>query len=245
MLLNRLITPGPVTSITLSGLGVIRSLLTAAGGLELVGGEGGAVSGQQLEGGAGSQLLRRETVSFGVVDRVNPVASTSLLNVLLSSENARKTNNIGIALLIRLAQLRLKVLFDPESRLKDVMQLGKVYDSIQSTMLLLLEFLSTPRDWKQGREADDLVETYASNIPPLSVLLDREDGYGIDATAAWALCRPCIRAALMAEEQVLEKREQEEAERIERGERSDFVGTGSEDDAGELCRSLSLFAVHR
>jgi hypothetical protein len=80
--------------------------MLTAGGLELVGGDGGAVSSQQLEGLAGSQLLKRETVSLGVVDKVNSVASTSLLSLLLSSGRSTKTNSIGIALLFRLAQLR-------------------------------------------------------------------------------------------------------------------------------------------
>jgi hypothetical protein len=188
-LLNGLVASGPVTSNSLSGLGVIRSLITTAGGLEVVGGEGGAVSGQQLEGLAGSQLLRRETVSFGVVDRVNSAASTSLLSILLSS--GRKANNIGVALLIRLAQLRLKVLFDHDLKIKDVMKLGKIYDSIQTTMLLLLEFLSSPRDWKES-EAEEFLITYASNIPPLDSLLDRKVGYGIDSVAAFAIVRPWL-----------------------------------------------------
>mmetsp|Transcript_13491 Transcript_13491/g.19345 ORF Transcript_13491/g.19345 Transcript_13491/m.19345 type:complete len:1495 (-) Transcript_13491:1094-5578(-) len=230
-LLSRLVASGPVISATLAGLGVIRSLLTTAGGLEMVGGEGGAVSGQQLEGRAGSQLLRRETVSFGIVDRVNPVASTSLLGILLSPIGSLRGNNIGVALLIRLAQLRLKVLFDSNLQNKDVMQLGKTCDSIQTTQLLLLEFLSTPRDWKES-EAEETIETYSSNIPSLEELLDRKVGYGIDAAAAFAIVRPCIRAALMAEEAILEKREQEEAELLERGESRHSGGRETEGAIG-------------
>lgn len=190
-LLNGLIVSGPISSLSLSGLGVIRSLITTAGGLELVGGDGGAVSSQQLEGLAGSQLLKRETISFGVVDKVNSVASTSLLIILLSSGKSAKTNNIGIALLLRLAQLRLKVLFDPNLKIKDVMKLGKIYDSIQTTMMLLLEFLSCPRDWNES-ESEEVLITYASNVPPLDTLIDQNVGYGIDSAAAFAIVRPWL-----------------------------------------------------
>jgi hypothetical protein len=112
-----------------------------------------------------------------------------LLSILLSS--GRKANDIVVALLIRLAQLRLKVLFDHDLKIKDVMKLGKIYDSIQTTMLLLLEFLSSPRDWKES-EAEEFLITYASNIPPLDSLLDRKVGYGIDSFAAFGIVRPWL-----------------------------------------------------
>jgi hypothetical protein len=71
------------------------------------------------------------------------------------------------------------------------MKLGKIYDSIQTTMMLLLEFLSSPRDWNES-EAEEFLITYASNVPPLDTLIDQKVGYGIDSAAAFAIVRPWL-----------------------------------------------------
>jgi len=241
LILARLLDHKSSVPVTISGLGIIRSLLSITGGLEAIGGESGSISKQQLEGRAGSLLLRRETVSFGVFDKVSSSASTTLRACLLSiGEEPRQHRNAGLALLLRLCQLRMQVLFDQNTTFKDVAKVSKVLDTIQSTIILLLDFLSCPRDWDDKEGCTLVVQTYVSSLPSFSVLVDTYQGFGINKSLAWLLCRPCIRAAMIAEEEELEKLELQEAEQI-------YDGIEHESQVSEIknCKEIKIPVVLR
>jgi hypothetical protein len=225
---SRLTAGNAITPTTLSGLGIIRSLLTAAGGVEAMGGEGSLVSKQQLEGRAGSLLLRRETISFGVVDKVNPTASKALRKLLLCEDiDSEEHANIGVALLLRLSQLNAQLELDNASGWSNVMLLARVYDSTHFVLMLLLDFISSPRDWDTADACNAVRQTYARNLPAFSTLQNKMDGFGVSVSLSWSLYRPCIRAAMIEEREELEKREQEEAnimyDKIGEGDKEAFI----------------------
>jgi THO complex subunit 2 len=108
-------------------LGVLRTLLKSAGGYGFADyGPVASLATGQLEGRAGSQLLKRETFAFGVVERFNPRAASRLRSVLQS-------DNMGITILILLAQIRGKTVFGGSgTRPKPVKQIGNLYDTVRA-----------------------------------------------------------------------------------------------------------------
>ncbi|CAB9497394.1 THO complex subunit 2 [Seminavis robusta] len=187
-------------------LGVLRSLLKTTGGWSFADySPAASLSLAQLEGRAGSTLLKRETMTFGVVDKFNLRASRQLRFVLQSED-------IGVSLLILLAQVRSKIVFeDGGGRPKPVKLIGSLFDTTQVVITTLLDFMtksselaqplggSKKSDGENGKEKtttekmpSDEIMQFATSLPKLTELVKV---YGIDMATAWMLCRPLVRAA--------------------------------------------------
>jgi len=168
-------------------LGVLQALLKTAGGYGFASAESTASLNEvQLNGRKGSRLLMRETSDFGVVEKVNVISLTKLRSVL-------QTDDCGIVLLILLAQVRPRILFDaPQGVSKQIKLIGNFYDNCGKSFSLLLSFLIDNSD---DTDEDDqgAIAKYAGSLPTLSEL---HNAYGIDNALAWMLCRPLIREAL-------------------------------------------------
>ena len=190
--LMRRLRDGHVTEI-----GVLRSLLKTTGGWSFADySPAASLSAAQLEGRAGSTLLQRETMTFGVVDKFNIVSSRKLRAVL-------QNEDMGAALLVLLAQARSRIVFDDAGgRPKPVKLLGSLFDTTQVVMTMLLDFL--PRSSGLAQPAtnagkgevekicSDEIIKFATSMPKLADLVET---YGIDMATAWMLCRPLVRAA--------------------------------------------------
>jgi len=168
-------------------LGVLRTLITDAGGYSFADySSASSLPMAQLAGRAGSQLLKRETYAFGIVEHVNTIASNRIRSVLQS-------DNLGITILILLAQMRSKLIFDKggAGKTQHVKLIGNLYDSCQVVTSILLEFL-TSDDFvieDDHNRSESALAKYASSMPSLkSLLLD----YAMDAPSAWMLYRPVI-----------------------------------------------------
>jgi THO complex subunit 2 len=172
-------------------LGILRTMLKGPGGYGFADfSPAASLSVTQLEGRAGSITLKRETMSFGIVEEVNHRASERIREVL-------QTDGFGVSMLILIAQVRSRIVFESSSKgqKKPVKLIGNLYDSCQVVMSILLEFLTDAVDEKGGN--GDIVESsaiarYAEFLPTLEELDSR---YGFDAVSAWTLCRPLVRAA--------------------------------------------------
>lgn len=177
-------------------LGVLQSLLKMAGGYGFVdSGSSASLSDVQLEGRCGSLVLRKETSDFGIVESVNLAASRRLRSSL-------QDDNRGVTFLILLSQLRAKVVYvESKERPKQIKLIGNLYDSCQRTLNTLLPFLTDGsqdiKDYDREKESTGAIESYAKVLPTLGDLYTR---FGVAAADAWTLCRPLIRAALFAEE---------------------------------------------
>ena len=171
-------------------LGMLRTLLKTAGGYTFADySPASSLNATQLEGRAGSITLKRETMSFGIVEEVNFRASSRIRDVLQS-------DGFGVSMLILVAQARSSILFEMSTNEpKPVKLIGNLYDSCQVVLSILLEFLTNALD---SRERDNgtkaALAKYAESLPTLTELLS---SYGFDAASAWALCRPLARAATM------------------------------------------------
>jgi THO complex subunit 2 len=177
-------------------LGVLQSLLKMVGGYGFVdSGSSASLSKVQLEGRCGSLVLRKETSDFGIVELVNVQASRRLRFSL-------QDDNCGVTFLILLSQLRSKVVYDESNdRPKQIKLVGNLYDSCQRTLNTLLPFLTDGsqdvRDDPSEINQPGAIAAYAKVLPAPGVLHTR---FGVATADAWALCRPLIRAALFAEE---------------------------------------------
>ena len=185
-------------------LGVLSSLLKTTGGWQFQDySPAASLSSAQLEGRAGTTLLKRETMTFGVVDSFN-LRSSQQLRFVLQSED------MGVSLLILLAQVRSRIVFDDGGgRPKPVKLIGSLVDATQAVLSTLLDFLTTsstlaqPVPSKKGSNGNKMdvdeeyklskeIETFATSMPGLVELITT---YGIDMATAWMLCRPLVRAA--------------------------------------------------
>lgn len=187
-------------------LGVLGSLLKTTGGWSFEDySPAASLSATQLVGRAGTTLLKRETMTFGVVDKFNLRSSRQLRSVLQSDD-------MGVSLLILLAQVRSRIVFDGKGgRPRPVKLIGSFFDTTQVVMATLLDFITKSSDLAQpydgsqrstGGEAkengssdqNELKEVlqFASSLPTLAELVKT---YGIDIATAWMLCRPLVRAA--------------------------------------------------
>jgi hypothetical protein len=165
-------------------LGVLRKLLKTAGGWAFADyAPVASLSASQLEGRAGSTLLRRETMSFGVFQDFNLKSSNEIRKVL-------QVDDMGVSLLILLAQVRHQIVFESTpGPPKPVKLIGNLVDECQVVMAILLDFLTD----SVGDHADSLFR-FAKSMPSL---VNLHGVYGLDVASAWMLCRPLMRAANM------------------------------------------------
>ena len=177
-------------------LGVLQTLLKMAGGYGFADpGSVASLSQIQLDGRCGSQLLKRETADFGIVEKVNKKSSKRLRSVL-------QDNGRGAVFLILLSQIRSSILYGAsKGKTKQIKLIGNLYDNCQKTLCLMLSFLTDYTE-EQEHEAkcdgkDSLISNYGVSLPSLG---DLHDIYGVETAVAWMLYRPLIRNSLFAEE---------------------------------------------
>jgi THO complex subunit 2 len=169
-------------------LGVLRTLLKNAAGWSFEDyAPAASLSSTQLEGRAGSTMLKRETMAFGVVDDISIPASNEVRRVLQTEAN------LGVSILILLSQVRNQIVFGEAGRPKPVKLIGNLVDICQVTMSILLNFLTNDgRSDEEETATDSALVQYAKLLPSLS---DLYDGYKLEVADAWLLCRPLIHAA--------------------------------------------------
>lgn len=180
-------------------LTVLRNLLTTAGGYDFADSDNFAsLSKIQLEGRAGSQLLKRETSSFGVVEKLNKKSSKRLREVLLDEKT-------GLQLLVCLAQMRVKIMYETHEGKKEHLKLiGNKFDLCHTILNLLLEFLTDPTD--EESNSNSAIIKYGEILPTLDELSSQ---YKLSLTSAWMLCRPLIRGAIFHSQTGKKKKSEE------------------------------------
>lgn len=167
-------------------LGMMRTLLKTAGGWAFSDySPAASLSHAQLEGRSGSTSLMRETMSFGVIQKYNPVASVAIRSVL-------QKDDVGVSLLILLAQVRNQILFEDSDpamgKSKPVKLIGNLLDSCQVIVSVLLNFLvSDPLD---GGNEGEALKKFAGSLPSLEDLIS---AFNMDLSTIWMLCRPLLR----------------------------------------------------
>ena len=168
-------------------LGVLNSLLTKAGGLQVI---EGAMSSAQLQGRAGGKILKRETTNFGIVDKVDRKAAGILRSILSEKD-------IGLPLLVLASQVRSHIIFNTET--ESLKFIGNLYDTTTKTLLLLVEFMSTAPE--EADASASCVRTYGSLFSSLLELVSKEErGYGLDPDVAFSVVRPLVTSALLSQE---------------------------------------------
>ena len=174
-------------------LGVFRTLLTTAGSYGFADCDSTAgLSETQLDGRAGSQLLKRETSDFGIVEKFNRAASFKLRSVLQDSD-------VGAVILILLSQIRSRILYHVDkSTPKHIKLLGSRYDSCQMVSSVLTDFLTDTTEEQGTSTGPGSIKCYASAMPELSEL---HQSFGLEPAVSWMLCRPLIRAAMFEQEE--------------------------------------------
>jgi THO complex subunit 2 len=180
-------------------LGVLKTLIKTAGSFSFADySPAASLAESQLEGQAGSLLLKRETFAFGIVESFNFRASARVKSVLQS-------NNLGVTLLILLAQTRSRLLFEAGGmKKKDVKLIANLLDTCQVVMYILLEFITDSKVSEIAKDAGEVskvvapnpIKTYAESLPPLEQLFN---SYKLDSVSSWMLCRPIFQA-MVAEE---------------------------------------------
>lgn len=169
-------------------IGMLRTLLkTSAGWAFADYAPAASLSASQLDGRSGSSLLKRETMSFGIVEGINLRASQAVRKVLQSGD-------MGVSLLILLAQVRHQIVFADSSSSQSIKLIANLVDTCQVVMAILLDFLTDPADDHEDEQkrVTDAIAVYAKSMPSLVDLLKV---YGLDVATAWMMCRPLIRAA--------------------------------------------------
>eukprot|EP00977_Amphora_coffeiformis_P022772 scaffold11454_cov168-Amphora_coffeaeformis.AAC.22 len=169
-------------------LGVLRTILKTSGGWAFADhAQAASLSPVQLEGRAGSTLLKREIMSFGVYEDFSVRACAAMRKILQS-------DNFGTSFLILLAQVHHQIIFEGQGRAKPIKLIGNLVDSCQATMAILLDFLT---DSAIERSATDETPpeaalTLANSMPSL---LDLIQEFELDLSSVWMIGRPLIRAA--------------------------------------------------
>jgi THO complex subunit 2 len=169
-------------------LGILRTLLKVPGDYGFADySPAASLSATQLEGRAGSLVLKRETMSFGIVEETNARASERIRHVL-------QTDGFGVSMLILIAQVRSRILFEStRGASKPVKLVGNLYDTCQVVMSILLAFLTDDHDPENGHDKiSSSIEKYAQNLPFVEEL-NKEFGFDVEST--WMLCRPLVRSA--------------------------------------------------
>lgn len=177
-------------------LGILGSLLKVAGGYGFVDySPAASLSSTQLEGRAGSFTLKRETMSFGIVEVVNAHTTEIIKHVL-------QKDGFGVSMLILIAQARSRLIFQSsKGASKAVKLVGNLYDACQVVISILLEFLTTEEPQEKENESSSAIEEYAKRLPALD---DLHFKFGLDVESSWMLARPLIRS-------VVQKKESQEA----------------------------------
>jgi len=179
-------------------LGMLRTLLKVAGGYSFADySPAASLNETQLDGRSGSVTLKRETMSFGIVEKTSLVATNRIRSVL-------QTDGLGVTMLILIAQARDKIIFDSaEGAFKEVKLVGNLYDNCQVLMSILLDFL-TDDDGKKCDKSNPNrpVAMYSKFLPSLE---DLQSIYGLDMATAWFLCRPSVKTALQMNSESLQK----------------------------------------
>ena len=186
---------------------MLRTLLKTAGGYGFAECEStSSLSEPQLEGRSGSRLLRRETSDFGIVEKSSRRAVTRLRSILQSDD-------VGPSMLILLAQIRPRLLYSvTKSSPKHIKLTGNLYDNCQMVFGTLLDFLTDKTDDQidqalpseklaTGNSSKLLIGAIAKFSSSLPALGDLHEHYGVEPAMAWNLCRPLIRAAMVAKEE--------------------------------------------
>jgi len=128
-------------------------LLAKMGGSESI---TGTITAEQLDGRAGGPVLKRETTNFGVVEKTKSRASRQLRRVLLDP-------TIFLPLLVLISQIRNKVLFRTETpQLKFI---GNLYDTCNSILTLLIDFMATVPEERDGEYRKALILNYGKMLP--------------------------------------------------------------------------------
>eukprot|EP00536_Pseudo-nitzschia_multiseries_P015301 jgi/Psemu1/291937/fgenesh1_pg.854_\ len=184
-------------------LGMLRTLLKVAGGYSFADySPAASLNETQLDGRSGSVALQRETMSFGIVENTNAVATSCVRSVL-------QTDGLGVSLLILIAQARDQIVFDTgKGAFKDVKLVGNLHDTCQVVMSILLEFLTNDDDANEATGKNnstgvhDNITLYSKFLPSLQ---DLQNKYGLDMATVWLLCRPSVKSALKMESAELEQ----------------------------------------
>jgi len=163
-------------------LGILKSLLVRMGGYDLA--DGVALSRHQLEGRAGSSNLKKETASFGVVDRSSRRAAKRLREIL-------QERTMGLPLLTLISQIRQRVLLTTKST-SHIKLMGNLYDTCQVILDVLVDFLNMNEEVEVDGPSESIT-CYDTILPGLGDLVK---DYGLDVEVAWMLARPVVRAAI-------------------------------------------------
>ncbi len=178
-------------------LGMLRTMLKVAGGYSFADySPTASLNDTQLEGRAGSVALKRETMSFGIVETTSTVAVNRMRHIL-------QKDGMGVSMLILIAQARDRILFDStRGALKEVKLVGNLFDACQVVMSILLEFLTDDNghssslvDTQNNAESslEDPIAVYSKSLPSLQEL---QTVSGLDLPTSWFLCRPAVKAAV-------------------------------------------------
>ncbi|GKY98604.1 hypothetical protein MPSEU_000817100 [Mayamaea pseudoterrestris] len=163
-------------------LGLLRALLKTSAGWSFADyAPASSLSHTQLMGRSGSHLLKRETMSFGIVDHINQKSSREVRRVL-------QTDNVGVCLLILLAQVRHHIVFGKvksDGHEKPIKLVAYLLDTCQVTIAMLLDFLSFPEG--DGALTRSPIEVYTKALPSLKDLFSVHE---LDAATCWMLYRP-------------------------------------------------------
>ncbi|KAG7350306.1 transcription factor/nuclear export subunit protein [Nitzschia inconspicua] len=168
-------------------LGVLKTLLKVAGGFDFADySPAESLSENQLYGRAGSLTLKKETMSFGIMEQTNPRAAENIKKVL-------QTDGRGVSLLILIAQARDRILFDSKrGNSKNIKLAGNLYDSCQVVLAILLEFLTTDNaSIDRGQQQQQQLPDQSSSmfLKFLPSLQDLHNSFGLDFETAWSLSR--------------------------------------------------------
>ncbi len=162
---------------------VLKELLHQAGGVEAM----EDISAVQLEGRAGGEKLRVETLNFGVVSVTSRRAARTLLSMLQSSKCA-------ISLILLMAHQRdVQLLLNqgpPSAPTLPLKLLASQYDTLHCVLCQLIQFITTSTPLPKLFEM----------IPPIQSLVSTrldESGFALKREVAIALWRPLLRQSLL------------------------------------------------
>jgi len=171
-------------------LGMLRTLLKVVGGFSFADySPAASLNETQLNGRCGSVTLKRETMSFGIVEKTNALAIDRVRSVL-------QTDGLGVSLLILITQARDRIIFNSaKGAFKEVKLVGNLYDTCQVVISILLEFLTDADDCNETDGSSSInshISMYSRYLPSFQ---DLQRKYGLDMATTWLLCRPCVNAA--------------------------------------------------
>ena len=148
---------------------VLKDLLLRMGGSDSI----VEVSERQIEGLAGGRALRAEVMGGASREAPNKKAMKALRDELM-------TSNTALPLLLFIAQIRQRIIFDQQS----IKLACHLFDTAQDLLMQFTDFLVAG-----SRSIEDIVRL----MPPLSSLLGP---VGLAVPVAFELVRPIMRAAL-------------------------------------------------